>query len=92
MGMDAETFYQLSPKEFEKVFERWKNKQDEDYKERWEQIRLICYHTRMPELKPVRLLAFMKFPWDLGRKKGSGPVKKDPERFERLKQKYGEKL
>jgi hypothetical protein len=103
MGMDIVTFYHLTPDEFEQVYEKWSDSRDAEYKNKWEQTRLICYYAIRPNLKGnPKVTTFMKFPWEKAQGRGhgaevnastgsAGSAEKihDPERFERLKKKYG---
>lgn len=90
--MDIQSFYHLSPSEFNVVYKTWAEKHDRDNQNRWEQIRLVCYHAIRPYMKQKRSLKkFMPLPWDKKSKKKEGR-RRDPRRFERLKKRYGEKI
>ena len=97
MGLDIQSFYQLTPDEFETVYTRWSDARDSQFRNGWEQTRMKCYYSAAPYMKSkVSAKAFMPFPWE---KKGAAPepgakakrekAVKDPERFKALKQRYG---
>ncbi len=91
--MDIQSFYRLTPDEFEMLYDKWSELRDAEFKNRWEQTRKLCYWAGK-QLKPnVSIKAFMPFPWDKAKdksKKTKGNTKiHDPERFERLKKEYG---
>jgi hypothetical protein len=88
----------LTPDEFEQVYEKWSDSRDAEYRNEWEQTRLKCFYIARPTLKNPRMAVttFMPFPWEKRRKGEGGKGRRgerekvhDPERFERLKKKYG---
>lgn len=88
IGMNAESFYFLSPEEFEEIYKKWSDKRDADLRTSWEQTRLICYWSIYKLKSVMPLKSFMPLAWD-GMKDKPKKVK-DPERFARLKKEYGE--
>jgi len=92
--MDIQSFYHLSPGEFEVIYKRWTESNERDKQNSWEQIRLVCYHAIRPYMKrKTSLKKFMPLPWDNKKKiKSQEGRKRDPRRFNMLKKKYGEKI
>lgn len=95
MGMTAESFYQLTPSEFEEAYLKWSDKRDGDFKNGWLQTRKICFHVAAPYLKKgATEKSIMRFPWEEG-KRGQNKTetaKPDPERLAKLKEKYGDQI
>lgn len=86
--MDARSFYFLSPEEFEIIYQKWSEKRDAELRISWEQTRKICYWS-VYKLKTVLTIEnFMPLVWD--KEKAQGKKVKDLERYERLKERYGE--
>jgi hypothetical protein len=101
MGMDIQTFYRLSPEEFEIVYTEWSKLRNGEFENTWEQTRAIAFWSTVANLKNKSIKKFMPLPWDNEKKKrvassqaprndgGKREKAHDPERFERLKAKYG---
>lgn len=96
MGMDIQSFYHLTPYEFEVVYNKWNEQRDAEFKDRWEQTRKISFWTGVMNLKNKSILKFMPFTWDnaqgtghRAQSKKKGKKVHDTKRFERLKKEYG---
>jgi hypothetical protein len=96
MGMDIQSFYQLTPEEFEEIYTRWSELRDSEFRNSWEQTRCNSYWSIKASLKNVTMQKFMPLPWDKTKDKSKktkgntlGEKAHDLERFERLKKKYG---
>jgi hypothetical protein len=96
MGMDIQTFYRLSPDEFEIVYTEWSKLRNGEFENTWEQTRAMAFWSTIENLKNKSIVKFMPLPWDKDKTKdkskktkGTGEKAHDPERFERLKKKYG---
>jgi hypothetical protein len=92
MGMDIQSFYQLTPGEFEVIYSKWSEFKDAELRNGWEQTRAKCYWIAGPNLKKgITIKSFMPFSWDKIKKtrtKKQGRIH-DPERFKRLQEEYG---
>ena len=86
--MDARSFYFLSPEEFETIYQKWSEKRDAELRTSWEQTRQICYWSVYKLKNVMTIKSFMPLAWDKDDVKKKKV--KDPERYERLKEKYGE--
>jgi hypothetical protein len=91
MGMDINSFYQLTSGEFEIVFNKWSDLRDAEFRNKWEQTRLQCFYSFRPYMdKKKTIKRFMPFAWDGKTKDKRKRTKvRDPKRFERLKKEYG---
>jgi hypothetical protein len=92
--MDIQSFYDLTPDEFEEVYKKWAEQRDATYKNEWDQTRVIAYQVYLSNtlLKSKKTMkGFLPFPWDKN-KKGKTQSIRDPERFERLKNEYGKTI
>lgn len=75
MGLSVNEWLNLTPVEFDAVWQAWNTAAENEFKARWEQTRTIAYTiARQNDVKnkiptPVR---FMPFPWDA--EKQSKPV------------------
>jgi hypothetical protein len=87
--MDINSFYQLSPAEFEITYSKWGEMRNADYENKWEQTRLNSFWSAAAYLKKRNVFRFMPFPWDKKNKKKVKPKKRDPQRVDNLKKKYG---
>jgi hypothetical protein len=94
IGLDAETFYQLTPEEFEEVYERWAEARDSEFKNKWHQTRKICFWAAGPYMKKGSTeQSVMRFPWEKRNKtKTRITAKQDKERLEELRQRYGDQI
>lgn len=94
IGLDIETFYQLTPDEFEEIYERWAEARDSDFKNRWHQTRKICFWAAGPYMKKGSTeQSVMKFPWEKkGKSKGKTAARPDKERLNDLRTRYGDKI
>lgn len=95
--MDIQSFYHLTPDEFEVIYKKWSEVRDSDFKNGWDQLRIISYQVYLSNqlLKNKKAMtAFMPFPWDKNKKAGIAKSKniRDHKRFERLKNEYGENI
>lgn len=84
-------FYRCSPLQFKKVFDRWLNKTESDYRNLWETTRQICFSTLQPHLKrKISVSEFWHLPWDETKPKGNGlTIEEERKEFERIKKEYG---
>ena len=91
MGMDIQTFYQLTPGEFEIIFNKWSELRDAEFRNTWEQTRFKCFYSVRPYIdKKITIKRFMPFAWDNKAKDKRKRTKVlDTKRFERLKKEYG---
>lgn len=91
--MSFDTFSSLTIQEFERVYRKWAEKEDELKQESWEQTRMLSFYMlQTKKLKDgVSMTTFMPLPWD-GKAKTEKKKLRDPERFAKLKEKYGETI
>lgn len=71
--LSYDDFCRLTPIEFEHIYKEYKDKQDADYKNEWERMRMFAAIVIQPHLKqkvtPKKLLPF---PWESATKKRQG--------------------
>lgn len=91
--LSYDDFCRLTPIEFEHIYKEFKDRQDADYKDEWERMRMLAAIVIQPHLKkkvtPQKLLPF---PWESATKKQLGKTRQltaaeSLKRFEELAKK-----
>lgn len=60
-------FWECTPTEFNLRLEGWREVQEAQSRERWEQTRHLAYLSLLPHVdksKPLKITDVLKFPWD----------------------------
>ena len=90
--MSVQEFCQLTPKEFNAIYEEWTSEQENIVRGEWERCREICYHILRPYAKKsLKRTDVMRFSWDgkcdtRSAKKTEQQKEADKKRFEELKE------
>lgn len=90
MGMSVNTFYDLTPRQFDNIRKGFLKKLEDHEKREWERTRNISYtiYMSIPEGKGKKkkpLKEFMKFPWEETKQ---GRTKKTPEQIKEMFKKW----
>lgn len=92
IGLSLRDFYSLAPDEFIAIVDKYNETGAAARQERWEQIRKICYFAVSPYLKKGKdERSIMRFPWEV-KHSADTPGKREPDREEKMKRKYGGRL
>lgn len=91
--MTREEFWTATPNEFNLRLEGWREQQEAQSRERWEQTRHLAYLSLLPHLdrkKRLKITDVLAFPWD---EKPKPPSQSEQlETLRQAKEKWGMKL
>jgi len=90
-GMSRTDFCRCTPSQFQEVAKAYRDKSDNEYRNTWEQVRILGQCTLQPYAKKVlRPTDVLKFPWDKEQKKNKKfDAKEEKERYEKVKKLWG---
>ena len=67
VGLNIDYFYSLTPREFSNILTGYRKKEDEAFKDRWQQTRMLMHTMVLPNLKKGQKLSpqqLLEFPWE----------------------------
>ena len=88
MGLQLEYFYSLTPREFDNIVVGYREKEENQFKNNWEQTRLIAFNAAFNfETKDKKITAkkWFEFPWETQQKVLKPPTKTKAEMLDVFK-------